>query len=176
MDAIGASEGATEAPLIPDRIEHIASDGSVLVVNGTRLSFPYPLEHSTSYHTSLELCQMGLRGYWRKEGGKLLPARKVKPLPHAVRVVAADGQEICRWSKEDELGVVPYTLRLYLRHKIDGAPPFKHVTLSATNDAEAIKTGREQISDSIPDNDHTLDGVRVCRGEQTIWSEGKCPP
>jgi hypothetical protein len=60
-----------------------------------------------------------------------------------------------------------YTLRLTLRD--DEASPFKHVPLSATNDEEAIKLGREQIAEQMPAG-YRFVQARVCRGEEVIWS------
>jgi hypothetical protein len=60
-----------------------------------------------------------------------------------------------------------YTLRLTVRD--DESSPFKHVPLSATNDDEAIKVGREKIAEQMP-ADYTFVQARVCRGEEVIWS------
>lgn len=67
-----------------------------------------------------------------------------------------------------------YSLRLSLRYA-EGCP-FKHVNLPATDDDEAIKLGCAQAGEQIPVG-YTLTKVRVCRGEEVIWSKelsGEC--
>jgi hypothetical protein len=60
-----------------------------------------------------------------------------------------------------------YTLRLTVRD--DEGSPVKQVELSATNDDEAVKLGREQIAEQMPAG-YKFVQARVCRGEQVIWS------
>jgi hypothetical protein len=72
------------------------------------------------------------------------------------------------WYDCGESGVAKmYTLRLTVRD--DRLSPFKYVLLSATNNDEAIKVGREQIAEQMPSG-YTFVRARVCRGEEVIWS------
>lgn len=60
-----------------------------------------------------------------------------------------------------------YTLRLTVRDA--EASPVKFVELPLTNDDDAIKLGRAQIAEQMPDS-YTFIEARVCRGEEVIWS------
>jgi hypothetical protein len=61
-----------------------------------------------------------------------------------------------------------YSLRLFVRDNDDGRLPFTHVSLSATNDDEAIELGRGQIAENMPPGCSFVQ-ARVCRGEEVIW-------
>jgi hypothetical protein len=78
-----------------------------LKAEGARVLDVFPSTWSApSLGDFIALAQMGLRTYWRVEGGALRPMHKATSkysLPELVRVVAENGEEICRWSVDDEL-------------------------------------------------------------------------
>jgi hypothetical protein len=91
------SEAFEMRQITPDRIEYCLMSGELV----DPFSIPYGSAQKTSFSDCLTVAQQLLSTYWRKEGGTTraqMKHGKNNPLPGMVRVVGANGEEICRWS------------------------------------------------------------------------------
>jgi hypothetical protein len=50
-----------------------------------------------------QMARVALRGFWKAQDGSLEPVISRQPLPELIVVEGEDGNEVCRWSLEDEI-------------------------------------------------------------------------
>ncbi|MFZ0720932.1 MAG: hypothetical protein WAM99_08670, partial [Xanthobacteraceae bacterium] len=62
---------------------------------------------SISYFS--HLARVALRAFWKVECGSLEPVISRQPLPEVIVIESEAGEEVCRWSLEDEMHQLKYS-------------------------------------------------------------------
>jgi hypothetical protein len=58
-----------------------------------------------------QMARVALRGFWKARNGSLEPVISRQPLPELIVVEGESGEEVCRWSLEDEIAALQAAAR-----------------------------------------------------------------